>query len=724
MSRQTQKNMLFNDVTAAAPKNSAMLGVPFLAWVILAILLGVTALVWRQADMNSERTVRVRFQLRAEEVATAVSLRMRAYELALRGGVGLFSTSNPVSREDWRSYVTALAIKEHFPGIQGMGFSLLVHPAEKEAHVRLIRSEGFPDYDIKPPGERSIYTSIVYLEPFDMRNRRAFGFDMFSEPARRDAMERARDTGEAAVSSKVVLKQETEKDIQSGFLMYLPLYRKAAPLETVEQRRAALLGYVYSPFRMNDLMRGILGARKSDVELKIYDGASASAQSLMYDSDAVLSKPESFAKPLFSRTLSLKMHGHPWTLVISSEAEFEARIDRQKGLLVMLGGGAISLLLFSVIWALATHRARAQQLAREMTAALREREGYISAILNNAADGIVTIDEQGRMLTVNRAAERIFAYGADEMIGQNIKMLMPEPYHSSHDGYLEAYRSSGERKIIGIGREVSGLRKSGEVFPLDLAVSEVRQGGQRVFAGIVRDITERKKVDQMKSEFVSVVSHELRTPLTSIRGALGLIAGGAVGALPEKAGELVKIAHNNSERLLALINDLLDIESITTGKMQFDLKPHFLMPLVEQAIQVNQPYGEQYSVEFRLVCGAPDSRVNIDPSRFSQVLTNLYSNAAKFSPAGSQVEVAVQRQDGSIRITVSDCGPGIPDEFRDRIFQKFSQADSSDSRQKGGTGLGLSITKAIVEHMNGWIDFESSAAGTSFTVSLPEWHEA
>ncbi|MFI3156539.1 MAG: PAS domain S-box protein [Methylococcaceae bacterium] len=353
---------------------------------------------------------------------------------------------------------------------------------------------------------------------------------------------------------------------------------------------------------------------------------------------------------------------------------------------------------------------------------MQESAEYTQSILDNVIDGIITIDGRGIVQSFNLAAESIFGYAADEIIGCNINRLMPEPYHSEHNGYLENYHATGIPRIIGIGREVEGRRKDGSVFPMDLAVSRSTYQGQPLFIGSVRDITERKRMDLMKTEFVSTVSHELRTPLTSISGALGLIAGGALGELSGQAKLMLDIAYKNSKRLALLINDLLDMEKLSAGKMHLDLQPQLLMPLVEQALEAVRAYGEQYQVNFELTERADDVQVRVDSGRLQQVLSNFLSNAAKFSPPGAQVEVAVQQCKNRVQVDVTDHGPGIPAEFRSRIFQKFSQADSSDTRQKGGTGLGLAISKELIERMDGLIGFDSEQGrGTRFYFCVPVW---
>ena len=351
---------------------------------------------------------------------------------------------------------------------------------------------------------------------------------------------------------------------------------------------------------------------------------------------------------------------------------------------------------------------------------IRENAEHMQAIFDNVVDGIITIDEHGTVVSFNKAAESIFGYRADEVVGNNVNMLMPNPYHDAHDGYLSNYLTTHVPRIIGTGREVIGLRRNGGTFPMDLAVSEITHRGQRMFIGIVRDITERKRVERMKNEFVATVSHELRTPLTSISGALGLMAGGALGSLPEQVQAMIGIAHKNSIQLGHLINDLLDMEKIAAGKMDFDMQLQPLMPLVEQALDTTRGYGEQYRVRYVLTERGDNIMVTVDAHRLVQILSNFLSNAAKFSPEGSEVEIAVRRTADSVRVAVRDHGPGIPAEFRNHIFQKFSQADSSDTRAQGGTGLGLAITKELAERMSGSVGFESEEGkGSVFYVELP-----
>lgn len=360
----------------------------------------------------------------------------------------------------------------------------------------------------------------------------------------------------------------------------------------------------------------------------------------------------------------------------------------------------------------------------DRVAELRESEAHVRAILQNSAEGIITIDSKGILQSLNPAAVKIFGYDADEVLGTNIKSLMPEQYSSNHDQYLTNYLKSREAKVIGIGREVSGMHKDGRIFPLDLTVSEMQTKGGVIYIGIVRDITARKQAEQLKSEFISTVSHELRTPLTSILGALSLVNEGKLGVVPPAVLNMIELAHRNGQRLNFLINDILDIEKLESGRMTFDMQPQSLKALVEKTMSSNRTYRAERGVELALADNAEDATVSVDAQRFMQVISNLLSNALKFSPDHDRVDVTIIKNGNTMRVEVRDNGPGIANEFRARIFGKFAQADSSDTRLKGGTGLGLSITKKLVERMEGKIGFDSvPGAGATFYIELPVCQE-
>ncbi len=359
---------------------------------------------------------------------------------------------------------------------------------------------------------------------------------------------------------------------------------------------------------------------------------------------------------------------------------------------------------------------------RRAEEALNDREARTRVIVDTVLEGIITIDDSGVIETVNPAACRTFGYESDEVIGKNVSMLMPEPFRGAHDGYIRNYLATGKAKIIGIGREVLGQHKDGSTFPMELSVAPMTVADRKMFTGVVRDITERKRIDEMKNEFVSTVSHELRTPLTSIKGSLGLLRGGLVADLPDKAKRMIDIAYQNSDRLVRLINEILDVEKIEAGMMKYEIVPVKAGELLAVAVETNRGFGDEHGVSITLDEPLPDVTVKADRDRMMQVLANLLSNAIKYSPEGGAVSVSATLKDQVLRVSVADRGPGIPEKFHESLFAKFAQADSSDTREKGGSGLGLAISKAIVEQHGGSIGFETEIGkGTTFHFDLPVW---
>ncbi|MBN4059362.1 PAS domain S-box protein, partial [Dehalococcoides mccartyi] len=489
-----------------------------------------------------------------------------------------------------------------------------------------------------------------------------------------------------------------------------------------------------------------------------------------------------------------------------------------------------------------TERKEAEERRQAAEASLRDSESRTKAILDLAVDAIITISDKGKIESANKAAERVFGYTADQMIGNNVSMLMPSPFHEGHDQYLGNYQKTGEKKVIGIGREVIGLRSDGSTFPMELSVSEVTLGGHHMYTGIVRDITERKAseefikkseeakesllnaipdlmfrisgkgkilayraaensddyvspgelfvgrsieeampgefaelaktkiaatletqaaqtfeyrmpvpiksknfrdfearvhvsgpdevlvlirdiserraVERMKEEFVSTVSHELRTPLTSIRGALGLLDGTMLVDASKQVKRMLQIGISNTDRLSRLINDILDLERLEAGKTELELEEFLVADLVERTIESLQVLANDAGIN--LSADIDEMTLVADNDKVTQVLTNLVSNAIKFSEKGQPVNVTATISDEEIKISVIDEGRGIPEDSLDSVFGRFQQIDASDSKQKGGTGLGLAICKGIIELHGGRIWAENNPGpGSKFVFTLP-----
>ncbi|WP_051356721.1 response regulator [Azorhizobium doebereinerae] len=398
-----------------------------------------------------------------------------------------------------------------------------------------------------------------------------------------------------------------------------------------------------------------------------------------------------------------------------AERTREVRIvgQRTKQTLLMLLAAAIAVVCGSTVIMIAhlLGRRRAEQ-------ALGDTLSRHRAILSSAMDSILTVDAGGSIDSANPATTRLLGWTPEELSGRHLSALFRIPADQTGDGFFDALSTAASQG--GGVRELVGLRKDGSTVPVDVAIGEMRASGGRSLLAVLHDITERKRAEVMKNEFVSTVSHELRTPLTSIAGSLGLLAGGATGTLPERAQRLVTIAAQNCQRLVRLINDILDIEKMQSATITFARQTVSLAEVAKRAVDQTGGFALEHDVSLSLNLGPGDTSVTGDSDRLIQVLTNLISNAVKFSPAGSTVEVNVARAGAGVRATVRDHGTGIPESFRPSIFTRFAQADSSDTRQRGGTGLGLAIAKEIVDRHDGALSFETEmGVGTAFHMDLP-----
>lgn len=713
-------------------------------WLVTA--LGIATSIWafHLVAEHQQHTAQLAFEETASSRLLAVERKISATLEVVHSITGFYAGSAHVNRDEFRAF-TARPLKRH-SGIQALEWIPRVPAALRKEYEDTAQRDGFigfrfqersPEGRMVPASQRPEYFPVYYVEPL-VGNEKVVGFDLASNPARKAALEKSRDDGEPVATARITLIQE--KGTQFGFLVFVPFFSQSLPAETVEHRRESLLGFALGVFGIGDLVAQALAGEEEKtsawnggVNLYLFDESADTDSQLLHlqasrihgGSAPDLGLPD--ARKGFHLSHQFNVGGRKWLLVARPAKPFPSGTSSPLAVITLVTGLSLTLLLAAYLLSALNRTRIVESLVKARTAELAQRsrdlqrsEARARAIVDNTVDGIITIDQAGTIQSFNPAAERIFGYTADEVIGGNVNVLMPEPYHSHHDAYLLRYLVTGDARIIGTGREVEGRRKTGACFPMDLAVSEVKIDEQRAFVGVIRDITERKEVERMKNEFVSTVSHELRTPLTSIMGSLGLIKGGATGDLPEKAAHMIEIAHANSDRLVRLINDILDIEKIESGRTEFRSKPVDMAEVVRDAVEANRGFADQHGVTFAVTGIKTNLMVKGDQDRLLQVVTNLLSNAAKFSPKGGQVEISAVLESQNVHVSVKDHGAGIPKAFHDQIFSRFSQADSSDTRTKGGTGLGLSICKAIVEHHEGEIWFDSTeGVGTTFHFMIP-----
>ncbi len=357
--------------------------------------------------------------------------------------------------------------------------------------------------------------------------------------------------------------------------------------------------------------------------------------------------------------------------------------------------------------------------------ALKKNEEYIRTILNNVIDGIITIDEQGIIEIFNPAAELIFGYLSNEVVGQNVNMLMPEPYHTEHDLYLGNYLRTGQTKIIGIGREVIGLRKDGSTFPMELAVSELQLGEQHMFTAIMRDITERKRIEQelhqlnaSKDKFFSIIAHDLRSPFTHLLNYSDLLL--SIDALdPEEVQLATNTINNSLNNLFKLLENLLQWSIIQMGQTKYQPDQIKLGELITDNVELLR--GNAAEKNIRLHYDVKESSfVYADRDMINSVIRNLISNAIKFTNSGGEVKVLVQPKEQFVELAVSDTGVGISQDDMTKLFRIDTQHITYDTANERGTGLGLILCKEFVERNGGQIWVESVVGrGATFSFSIP-----
>ena len=691
------------------------------AWIVLVLSLCMVMLSWYSLRDIGRRAAEQQFTLHSQELLQVISKRMLDHELILLSGAAILDLQQQVNREEWARFVSALRVAENYPGIQGIGFARVMEPDDLSGFEHALREQGFADFKVHPPGQRERYSSIVFLEPFTGRNLAAFGYDMLSEPVRRQAMLRAAETGEATLTGRVTLVQETHGEVQAGLLMYVPVYQSGAELSTPAQRLAALRGFSYSPYRVSDLMQGMLSRQPVRVNFILYDGQEPTESNLLFKSHADLSSAQA-AEAVYS----LELYGRVWTVAVYYPAGFLADFFKGQWLVVVLGL-LVSFLLFALLTSLVNRRIQVQALADNITLKLQKKElslrlseERLSLALKGSNDGWWDLDVLAQSFFASARVWQLIGRSAieREQTGFDWRQLVIEDDQIRlKQAVVEAWKAKEHYVSI----ECELLHAEGHPVPVLLRgyILTDPQGQAQRISGTCMDLTERRQIERMKNELISVVSHELRTPVTAISGALGLISGGALGEVSETVKSMLSIAEQNSQRLSHLINDLLDMDKLMAGKMQLDIRAHSLRSLLTDALTVHQTYAQQFNVSLQL-SASPDEHIMADALRLQQVLSNLLSNAIKFSPEGGQVKVAAERDGQLVRVSVCDQGPGIPLAFHEKLFKKFSQADASNSRQKEGTGLGLVISKELIERMHGRIGFDSvEGQGACFWIELP-----
>lgn len=482
-------------------------------------------------------------QLRLESASNAIVIlvknRMAAYEQVLRSGVGFFNASESVTRDQWALFVKGHRLNEYFKGIQGFGYSEVVLPHNKQKHEERIRKEGFPDYAIKPEGEREIYTSIIYLEPFDERNKRVFGYDMFSEKVRRDAMSQAMQSDETRLSGKVYLMQETEKNIQAGFLMYMPVYKKDSKLDTPQGKASAIQGFVYAAFRANDLMGGILGGTLSNVDFEIYDGSLTSQENVLYSSNS-----NNISKTPY-KTTNITMNGRTWTLVFKTNSTFKGEhiyiVFLIPSLVLIL-----TLLLYLLLNSLIKTKEIAQHIATKATQKLHTSEERLRFALEGSGDGLWDWNLKTNEVFFSKRWKEMLGFRDDE-----IANTLEEWKNRVHPQDLEQVYADIAAHIEGksnvyINEHRVKCKDGSFKWVLDrgMIVSRDVDGTPIRMVGSHSDISERKEAQLKLEEYILIIDKNVISSTTDLHGRITKVSEAFCDISGYSKNELLGKSHN------------------------------------------------------------------------------------------------------------------------------------------------------------------------------------
>ncbi len=671
-----------------------------------------------------------------EQVKESLTKTLEIHKENLAGIERFFLASSFVNRHEFRLYVTAY-LKKH-PSIQALEWIPVVFHNEKEVYERNAKSDGHEGFSIReldvrgnlvPVSSRPKYYPVYYLEPLT-GNESALGFDLGSDAARRKTLIKARETRTMQATASITLVQDKNK--QKGFLIFTPVFKPSDPNSKETGER--LLGFALGVFRINGLVESVIMHSEGDINLlaiRLDDTTDPGNPTQLYGSNPVAAKSSKPGSP-WQLSSDIKFAGRKWTLTSTATPAFIAQKHDWTPWFVMITGVVLTLLLAAYLHVITNRGRLVNELVRSRTIQLQASRSRIKAILLNAVNAIITIDSGGNVTLFNPAAERMFGYPREEVLGQNVKMLMPEPYHSEHDGYLEHHLGTGEKKIIGIGREVVGRRKDGSEFQMHLAVGEAHTDDTKSFVGIITDISQLKQIEsdlieakelaeqanKHKSSFLNIMSHELRTPLTVILGYLPMLKDRNKMPSPENIEQIAQDMDISGQHLLELINDILDISKIEAGEMNLHIEQIDVQQLMED---MKQRFSHKAQINgLELQTETDGFLFRADLRRIRQILINLVGNAIKFTQEG-KIIITAKRDTDVVSFSVTDSGIGIPKSDLPYIFDPFRQVDDSSTRKIGGSGLGLAITKKLVELHGGQVMVESNyGSGSTFTFTIKQ----
>lgn len=707
----------------------------WLALVSGILIFGINVFIYLDSKRRLYQREEIIFERRTEDVIERIENRMGDYIQVLRSTNAFITSSDTVTREEWNNFIRKLNLTKTYPGIQALAYTVIIPPSYLEEHIRTIQREGFPDYQVKPSGDRSVYTSIIYIYPFEGRNLRAFGYDMFSDSTRRKAMELARDLGQPVISGKVRLVQETDTEVQPGFLLYFPVYRNGSLPLTLEERRNSIRGYVYNPFRAYDLMNSIIGNDFQSLDIEIYDD-SPSKKNLIYDKNAFMDFGKPLKKSEHSRLIHKRIAGRTWVIYFTSMPSFGSTTERTQALIIFIIGNLLGLMLFLVIIAVS----KGKKSKAEADARVRKNAALLQKVFQEAPAfvGLVKASDQTFILAnphyrklfgdrplldrpVREALEGLESQGFFEPLDEVIKT--GKPFTVKEMRYADP-QNDGDTKVRFFNINYQPLfNEQGRLENVLLfAVEVTEQITARYQLNEINQQLNQKNAELIRinndlDNFIYTASHDLKAPISNIEGlAMALSEELEQRKDNEGSRDLLKMINQSIQRFKNTIQDLSDITKIQKNISE-DLEDVDIAGVIAETTEDIKNLIEASKADIRIYC--PGIQVRFSRINLKSVIYNLLSNAIKYrSPERAlKIEIFCSEDSTYTMLEVTDNGLGINKHSKDKVFGMFKRAHT----HVDGTGVGLYIVKRIIENYGGKVVLESEeGVGTTFRIYIPK----
>lgn len=729
------------------------------AGVIIAFILAF------YAKKDFENDAKLQLEIGAVDIKFRIQSLLSSHVQFSRSSASYFMSSDTVTKGDWKHFVEKSKIGGHLKGFQGIAYVMIVPKKQLENHQQRFKEVLSNDYTVFPSAFSEMYTPIVYIEPQQDRNIKAFGFNISSNPQMKKAIEKARDSNKTILTDKVTLIQEGSVDTSPGFVMYTPIYKKNLPVNTINERRVAIKGWAASSFRMVNFMKGAFDQPNSNdhnqLHLSIYDGEDLSNESLLFDNKTILNKNYDI---LHSNTLLLpiELNGKKWTLQFTQPI-IAPSFDSIPSI-VLTGGILITILLSLLVFTLLNRAAYAKRVAEKLTINLsdknkellainelleeshaeiiiskekaEESEEKLKLIANNLVNGmiyqVVMLDENRRKFTyLSDSVQQLYGCAAQEVL-ENPDLFYGKIHEDDSDDLKKKEKKALKTMSI-FKAEVRVVNPDGTIR-WSYFVSRPRMiGGLVYWDGIEIDITEQKNTEnelliskekaevssRLKSAFLANMSHEIRTPMNAILGFSDLLKQQEL--TDEKKEKYFEIIQKSGERLLNVINDIIDISKVESGQMEIVISEFTVLEQIKEVHALFSTEAKAKGLSLHLKNSLPSNEMTIksDNHKINAILVNLVKNAMKYCDEGS-IEIGVEKKGSHLEFYVKDTGIGIAKNRQIAIFDRFVQADIEDVKALQGSGLGLSISKAYAEMLGGeiWVDSEPGK-GATFYFTIP-----